>query len=69
MYVYKTRGTCSKAIEIELDGDAVKSAVKNFSFENFYLVPKGGAFFIDAGILADAKYGPAVFVVELDKKD
>ncbi len=50
-------------------GDAVKSAVKNFSFENFYLVPKGGAFFIDAGILADVKYGPAVFVVELDKKD
>ena len=26
MYVYKTRGTCSKAIEIELDGDTVKSA-------------------------------------------
>ena len=25
MYVYKTRGTCSKAIEIELDGDTVKS--------------------------------------------
>ncbi|MGI6184488.1 MAG: TIGR03905 family TSCPD domain-containing protein [Candidatus Fimadaptatus sp.] len=25
MYVYKTRGTCSSAIEIELDGDTVKS--------------------------------------------
>ena len=25
MYVYKTHGTCSKAIEIELDGDTVKS--------------------------------------------
>ena len=25
MYVYKTRGTCSKAIVIELDGDTVKS--------------------------------------------
>ena len=25
MYVYKTNGTCSKAIEIELDGDIVKS--------------------------------------------
>lgn len=48
-------------------GDAVKSARKNFRFENFYLVPKGGAFFIDAGILANAKYGPAVFVAELDK--
>lgn len=25
MYVYKTKGTCSQAIEIELDGDTVKS--------------------------------------------
>lgn len=25
MYVYKTKGTCSRAIEIELDGDKVKS--------------------------------------------
>lgn len=25
MYVYKTQGTCSKAIEIELDDDTVKS--------------------------------------------
>ncbi len=25
MYVYKTQGTCSKAIEIQLDGDTVKS--------------------------------------------
>lgn len=25
MYIYRTRGTCSRAIEIELDGDTVKS--------------------------------------------
>jgi uncharacterized protein (TIGR03905 family) len=25
MYVYKTHGTCSKAIEIELDGSTIKS--------------------------------------------
>lgn len=25
MYVYKTQGTCSRAIEVELDGDIVKS--------------------------------------------
>lgn len=50
-------------------GDAVKSARKYFRYENFYLVPKGGAFFIDAGILADAKYGPAVFVAEIDRTE
>lgn len=25
MFVYKTKGTCSRAIEVELDGDIVKS--------------------------------------------
>lgn len=25
MFVYKTKGTCSRAIEVELDGDKVKS--------------------------------------------
>lgn len=25
MYIYKTKGTCSRAIEVELDGDIVKS--------------------------------------------
>lgn len=25
MYIYRTKGTCSRAIEIELDGDIVKS--------------------------------------------
>ena len=25
MYIYRTKGTCSRAIEVELDGDIVKS--------------------------------------------
>lgn len=25
MYIYKTKGTCSRAIEVELDGDIIKS--------------------------------------------
>ena len=50
-------------------GDAQKSAVHHFSLSNFYFVPKGAAFYINPGILCDAKYGPSVFVIPFTAAD
>lgn len=50
-------------------GDADKLFLKYFDFENFCFVPKGIAFFIDAGIMCDTKYGPCVFVIPFEKAD
>lgn len=50
-------------------GDADKLFLKYFDFENFYFVPKGLAFFIDAGIMCDTKFGPCVFVLPFEKAD
>ena len=50
-------------------GDAEKLAKRHLRAENFYFVPKGAAFFINAGILCDEKYGPSVFVIPFDRAD
>ena len=44
-------------------GDCEKRARQAFSISNYCLLPKGLAFFIDPGVLSDAKYGPSVFVI------
>ncbi len=43
--------------------DAQKLCSKHLSLNDFYLVPKGVAFFVNPGILCDVKYGASVFVV------
>jgi len=50
-------------------GDCEKLIRKNFSTENFYLVPNGAAFYYDEGTLCDAKFGPSVFVLPFDRID
>ena len=44
-------------------GDCEKRAKAAFDINNYCILPKGIAFFIDPGILSDAKYGPSVFLI------
>lgn len=49
--------------------DCKKQFLKHFDINNFYFVPGGIAFFIDAGLLSDLKNGPSVFVIPFEKAD
>ena len=49
--------------------DCKKQFMRHFNLDNFYFVPNGIAFFIDAGLLCDVKNGPSVFIIPFDKAD
>lgn len=48
-------------------GDCEKKLLRAFDIRNFCLLPKGFAFFVDAGVLCDASYGPCVFLLPKEK--
>ncbi len=53
----------------EYFSDCEKQFLKHFRLNQFYFVPAGIAFYIDAGILSSVKNGPSVFIMDYAKAD
>ena len=49
--------------------DCKKQFLHHFDINNFYFVPNGIAFFIDAGIISNVKNGPSVFIISYKQAD